>query len=142
MIRRRDDGTIDREHWGLVPTAFDLADAYDERVREIATLRRELDGVRRDAERLRWFELHGVEILVSADERGSWLVRWHQGQAYGNTVGEAIGKAALQRQIINDPDDEPSAGNLPEGSAPPALPNDGADAARTCDATTKGNSDV
>lgn len=46
MIRRRDDGTIDREHWGLVPTAFDLADAYDELVREIATLRRELDVVR------------------------------------------------------------------------------------------------
>jgi hypothetical protein len=66
---------------------------------------------KKDAERLDWLELRGVDIGVRTHEHGSYLVRWHRGDAYGNTIREAIDNAILQLKILNDPEDDPCAGN-------------------------------
>ena len=37
-----------------------------------------------------WFDLYGVSINTVADPRGSYLLNWHRGEVFGNTMNELI----------------------------------------------------
>ena len=67
-----------------------MKQSRDEWRQESDNKKAECEGLKPYKAFVDWFDLYGVSINTVADERGSYRLDWHRGEAFGNTMRELI----------------------------------------------------